>query len=477
MFDMATPINNYSHITGGFVLREIAMTSPLTAQSVGAGESGGASEALAGVIIAPINEPPSNSATKADAPLADIKSTVVHASSANSATKTDTLPADVNSTWFFVSSMRAKRRCSDVDAVYKKRTICPGDDGVGSAVNVVYAPPPLRAWGSIRARPWPKGRALTLAARHARRRSPHLPGSSIRLARRFSPGDRAILRAMRFSSAHRIIPSSGANSLQQVQRTFNAGVAVPAQHTITFAGAVVSVYPADQGASEGGIAPAPAQQQIQSIFGIYSTVSTQLPVITNGKTDSDDDSGADSELPVEHDVNIAHAPARPDAGVDDLVFMFQQLGLREVPPAIHNAPFLARPNDGSHSSDDDDGDDDYLGDQLNAGHWVMVRRHHRLGPPETAYASTAESMFRALVNATIMNAGDRDIGLTLRSFTEMSDADIVDLHRGAYAANEVAYIAFPGELAANDGYKPVAPYYGQAPDAADEEYDPDAPGY
>ncbi|KAJ2750580.1 hypothetical protein GGI19_005024 [Coemansia pectinata] len=114
--------------------------------------------------------------------------------------------------------------------------------------------------------------------------------------------------------------------------------------------------------------------------------------------------------------------------------------------------------------------------KLNSHFWVMERRR-LLGPPETEYASTVESMFRALVNAIIMNAGDRDIGPTLRSLTEMSDADIVDLHRGAYAANEVAYIAFPDEPAADGSYDPVALDYGQAPDAADEEYNPDAPGY
>ncbi|KAJ2251772.1 hypothetical protein GGI13_003660 [Coemansia sp. RSA 455] len=60
--------------------------------------------------------------------------------------------------------------------------------------------PPM-AWAFIRAQPWPKGLASTLAARRARRRSPHLPGGGIRLVHRLSPGHRATLRTLRYSGA------------------------------------------------------------------------------------------------------------------------------------------------------------------------------------------------------------------------------------------------------------------------------------
>ncbi|KAJ2875912.1 hypothetical protein GGH93_001183 [Coemansia aciculifera] len=153
---------------------------------------------------------------------------------------------------------------------------------------------------------------------------------------------------------------------------------------------------------------------------------------------------------------IAHAPAPQHAG-----------------PGIVHTNFLARPNDGGHNSDEEDNDDDHLGDQLNSRFWVMERRR-LLGPPETEYASTVESMFRALVNETIMNAGDHDIVATLWTLVEISDADIVDLHRAAYDANEVAYIALPGELAANDGYDSLAPAYQNTPEGG---YNPGAPAY
>ncbi|KAJ2247958.1 hypothetical protein GGI13_004843 [Coemansia sp. RSA 455] len=123
-----------------------------------------------------------------------------------------------SNTQYFVTGHHAKRKFCDVDAVYKRRRIGLGVDGIGAAVNVVRVPLPPMAWAYIRAQPWPKGQTSTLAARRARRRSPHLPGGGIRPVRRLSPGYRATLRTLRYN------------------------------------GAVVGVYPADQ-FTFGGAAP------------------------------------------------------------------------------------------------------------------------------------------------------------------------------------------------------------------------------
>ncbi|KAJ2886348.1 hypothetical protein H4R27_000712 [Coemansia aciculifera] len=156
----------------------------------------------------------------------------------------DTVPADVdgkrtvakksglcgNSTQFFVASQHAKRKCCEAGTAIKRRRVCLGNDRFGAAVNVVYAPPPPRAWTPARARSWPKGQALTLAARRARRRSPHLPGSGHRPAGKLRPGYVAILRAMRFSGA---------------------------QHASTYTSAIVGLYPASQRTIRGDIAHNP----------------------------------------------------------------------------------------------------------------------------------------------------------------------------------------------------------------------------
>ncbi|KAJ2050054.1 hypothetical protein H4S04_002835, partial [Coemansia sp. S16] len=93
------------------------------------------------------------------------------------------------------------RKFSDVDLVCKRRRVGLGVDGIDSidaAVDVVRVPLPPMAWAYIRARPWPKGQAPTLAAR---RRSPHLPGGGIRPVRQLSPGYRATLCTLRYSGA------------------------------------------------------------------------------------------------------------------------------------------------------------------------------------------------------------------------------------------------------------------------------------
>ncbi|KAJ2046872.1 hypothetical protein GGI03_004646 [Coemansia sp. RSA 2337] len=106
-----------------------------------------------------------------------------------------------NNTQHFVTGHHAKRKFGDVDAVYKRRRVGLGVNGIGAAVDVVRVPLPPMAWAYIRARPWPKGQAPTLATRRARRRSPRLPGGGIRPVRRLSPVYRATLRTMRYSGA------------------------------------------------------------------------------------------------------------------------------------------------------------------------------------------------------------------------------------------------------------------------------------
>ncbi|KAJ2072563.1 hypothetical protein GGH13_002601 [Coemansia sp. S155-1] len=96
-----------------------------------------------------------------------------------------------NNTQHFVTGHHAKRKFSDVDTVYKRRRVGLGINGIGAAVDVVRVPLPPMAWAYIRARPWPKGQAPTLAARRACRRSPCLPGGGIRPVRRLSPVYRA----------------------------------------------------------------------------------------------------------------------------------------------------------------------------------------------------------------------------------------------------------------------------------------------
>ncbi|KAJ2079762.1 hypothetical protein GGI09_007857, partial [Coemansia sp. S100] len=95
----------------------------------------------------------------------------------------------------------AKRKFSDVDLVCKRRRVglgVDGIDGIDAAVDVVRVPLPPMAWAYIRARPWPKGQAPTLAAR---RRSPRLPGGGIRPVCQLSPGHRATLCTLRYSGA------------------------------------------------------------------------------------------------------------------------------------------------------------------------------------------------------------------------------------------------------------------------------------
>ncbi|KAJ2750981.1 hypothetical protein GGI19_004779 [Coemansia pectinata] len=184
MFDVATPINNYSHITAGFVLRKMATgTQPTgtqpTAQPAGPSKSSGASDALAGIKCAVIPASSSNNGTYADAHLAGSKDEVASTSSANSnCTSNPAIEAQHtgNSTRFFVSSKQATCKCCDIDDIYKKRRVCLGDGGVGSTINVIYAPLPQRAWTPAHAQSWAKGRALTLAAHRAHHRSSHLPG-------------------------------------------------------------------------------------------------------------------------------------------------------------------------------------------------------------------------------------------------------------------------------------------------------------
>ncbi|KAJ2423287.1 hypothetical protein GGF41_003196 [Coemansia sp. RSA 2531] len=106
-----------------------------------------------------------------------------------------------NNIQYFVTSHHAKRKFSNVDPVCKRRRVglgVDGIDGIDAAVDVVRVPLPPMAWAYIRARPWPKGQAPTLAAR---RRSPRLPGGGIRPVRQLSPGHRSTLRTLRYSGA------------------------------------------------------------------------------------------------------------------------------------------------------------------------------------------------------------------------------------------------------------------------------------
>ncbi|KAJ2062046.1 hypothetical protein GGI17_002717 [Coemansia sp. S146] len=134
----------------------------------------------------------------------------------------------------------------------------------------------------------------------------------------------------------------------------------------------------------------PAPQQTQNTFGAGAAAPVPSASTNNGAVVGLYPAGQGTT-----GGGIAHAPALQHAG-----------------PGIVYTNFLARLNDRGHNSDDEDDDDDHLGDQLNSRFWVM-ERHRLLGPPETEYASTAENMFRALVNETVMNTGDRDIVPTL----------------------------------------------------------------
>ncbi|KAJ2102011.1 hypothetical protein GGI09_001447 [Coemansia sp. S100] len=150
-----------------------------------------------------------------------------------------------SNTQYFVADRHAKRKFSDVDAVCKRRRVGLGVNGIGTAVNVVRVPLPPMAWAYIRARPWPKGQAPTLAARRARRRSPRLPGGGIRPVRRLSPGHRATLRTMWYSGT---VIGMHPNDQGAIRSDHMLDVITADGKTSS---GTSSKYPHEQGANEG----------------------------------------------------------------------------------------------------------------------------------------------------------------------------------------------------------------------------------
>ncbi|KAJ2040771.1 hypothetical protein H4S03_000822 [Coemansia sp. S3946] len=264
-YGAANSIDRYSSVTAGFGSSENAMSTWRSPQPVGLGEVSGARATSSFANSAVTNASSANTTSKADKPLAYVKSAVVHmsateintqpvgvnnpvtsASSTSIAAKVNAQPVNAKSRHFVIPAMQAKRKCDGVDCVYKKRGVGLNGDNFRTAANVIRLPPPPRAFGLIRARPRPKGQAPTLATRRAHRRSPHVPGSGYRSAPSLSPEHVAVLHAMRFSST------------------------------------VVGLHPAGQGEIEDGIAHTVQQQQMPDTFDVDIEAPGQDIIIDNG---------------------------------------------------------------------------------------------------------------------------------------------------------------------------------------------------